>query len=443
MSKPIQNACITLQYRIMSEQELVKMCLTEVFLRNGYGDPHNLVQRDYENVSQAIEAKTGILISISTLKRLLKGDFARLPQVATLNAISRYLGYRHWQDYRAEAKAKTPSGDASPSRWQFMFPRRLPKTLLYSSILSLLLVLFITSRSSLKDTGTSFEEAQFSVKKVTVNDIPNTVVFSYNVDGIDADSFFIQQSWDESRRVRVYKKQYTLTDIYFEPGYHTAKLMANNVIIKTLDVSIPTEDWFFYAKRRFPRGTANYIRTEQYMQDGKLCLEAQDLAEHKISSEAENNYVYTYFPPKWPVHSDNFVFKTRVRVQELKKNPCPYLMLEVFCQKNFMYFISTPKGCTSESKLQFGNLVLNGKTTDLSALGANVLEWMEVKIEVKNRVVAIYYGDQKVYTGRYTTSSGKITGIGFISNGLCEVDQVELKGLDGKIFYQNDFEQVQ
>ena len=443
MSKPIQNACTTLQYRTMSEQELVKTCLNEIFLRNGYAGPHSLVQRDYENVSQAIEAKTGILISISTLKRLLKGDFARLPQVATLNAISRYLGYQHWQDYRSTVNSKTPIAATHSPQRKFMFKRSLPKTLLYSSILSLLLVLFITSRSSLKDTGTSFEEAQFSVKKVTANDIPNSVVFSYNVDRIDADSFFIQQSWDASRRVRVYKKQYTLTDIYFEPGYHTAKLMANNVIIKTLDVSIPTEDWFFYAKRRFPRGTANYIRTEQYMQNGKLGLEAQDLTEYKINSRAENNYIYTYFPPRWPVHSDNYVFKTRVRVQELKKNPCPYFMLEVFCQKNFMYFISMPKGCTSESKLQFGDLILDGKTTDLSALGANVTEWIEVKIKVRNRVVTIYYGDKKVYTCSYSKSAGKITGIGFISNGLCEVDQVELKGLDGKIFYQNDFEQVQ
>lgn len=442
-SKPIQNACIRLQHRIMNEQDLVKMCLTEVFSKNGYADSHSLVQRDYENVSQAIEIKTGTLISISTLKRLLKGDFARLPQVATLNAISRYLGYQHWQEYRAEVRAKMPILAASPPRRRFVFQRRLPKTLLYSSILSLLLVLFITSRSSLKDTSASFEEAKFSVKKVTANDIPNTVVFSYNVDGIDADSFFIQQSWDESRRVRVYKKQYTLTDIYYEPGYHTAKLIANNVIIKTLDVSIPTADWFFYAKRSFSGGTPSYIRTEQYIQDGKLGLQASDLVKHNLNPMEENSYIYTYFPSEWPVHSDNYVFKTRVRIQELKKNPCPYLMLEVFCQKNFMYFISMPKGCASESKLQFGDLLVDGKTTDLSALGANVTEWMELKIEVKNRVATIYYGDKQVYTGRYTKSAGKITGIGFISNGLCEVDQVELKGLDGKFFYQNDFEQVQ
>lgn len=416
------------------------MCLTEVFLSNGYADLHSLAQRDYENLSQAIEAKTGILISISTLKRLLKGDFARLPQVATLNAISRYLGYQHWQDYRSEVKAKIPIADTHNPRRKFMFQRSLPKTLLFPSILSLLLVLFITSRSSLKDAGAGLKQAQFSIKRVTANDIPNTVVFSYNVDDIEADSFFIQQSWDKKRRVRVYKKQHTLTDIYYEPGYHTAKLIANDVVIKTLGVGIPTKDWFFYAKRRFPYGIPNYIHPKPLFQNGELGLQTSDLIQADLNVEAENNYVYTYFPSRWPVHSDNYVFKTRVRVEELKKNPCPYLMLEVFCQQNFMYFITTPKGCTSEAKLQFGDLILDGKTTDLSALGASVTDWMEVKIEVRNRHVVIYYGDKQVYTCTYSKSAGRITGIGFISNGLCKIDQVELKGLNGELFYQNDFE---
>ncbi|MEI9809516.1 MAG: hypothetical protein WDO16_17520 [Bacteroidota bacterium] len=41
-----------------------------------------------------------------------------------------------------------------------------------------------------------------------------------------ADSFFIQQSWDKNRRVKIDKHSHTLTDIYYEPGYHIAKLIA-------------------------------------------------------------------------------------------------------------------------------------------------------------------------------------------------------------------------
>ena len=33
-----------------------------------------------------------------------------------------------------------------------------------------------------------------------------------------------------------------------------------------------------------------------------------------------------------------------------------------------------------------------------------------------------------------------IAGLAFISNGLCEVDKVDLTGNDGVIMYSNDFE---
>ena len=47
------------------------------------------------------------------------------------------------------------------------------------------------------------DRATFSAAKVTGNDLPNTVVFTYDVTAVTADSFFIQQSWDRTRRVRV------------------------------------------------------------------------------------------------------------------------------------------------------------------------------------------------------------------------------------------------
>lgn len=427
-----------------NEQELVKTCLTTIFLQNGYPDVQLLVMRDYEHISQKIAQQTGTLISISTLKRLLKGDFTRLPQVATLDALSHYLGYQNWQDFRVQNKAEirgtlftesVETQEKKRSRW--------PRTLSYSTVLGLLLLLFITARASLKDRAIKPEQAQFSCKKVTSNDIPNSVVFHYNVDGIDADSFFIQQSWDKKRRVQVYKKQYTLTDIYYEPGYHNAKLIADGQVIKTLGVSIPTKDWFFYAKPQFPYGHPTYLRTGQAVESGHLGLNEAILLEHHLDPLRQNNYVYTFFPEKWPVHSDNFRFRTRVRTRDLRQNHCPYLMLEVFCQKNFMYFTAMPPGCTSECKLQFGDQVVSGKNHDLSALGTNLMQWVDFKIEVKNRVASIYYGDRKVYSERYQQSSGLVTGLGFISNGLCEVDRVKLESLDGVVFYENDFEQQQ
>ena len=94
---------------IKNEHDLVRECLTEIFKLNGYDDVSKLTQRDYEHVSSTIEAKTTILISVSTLKRLLHGEFTRIPQTATLNAISTYLGHKSWQDFKLSIRKKSVS----------------------------------------------------------------------------------------------------------------------------------------------------------------------------------------------------------------------------------------------------------------------------------------------------------------------------------------------
>src|SRR5881394_3091899 len=85
----------------MSEQELVKLCLNAICKKNGFDDLSAMTQRDFELISREVEDSTGILISISTIKRLLHGGFSRMPQTATLNAISSYLGFKNWQDYKS------------------------------------------------------------------------------------------------------------------------------------------------------------------------------------------------------------------------------------------------------------------------------------------------------------------------------------------------------
>ena len=108
-----------------------------------------------------------------------------------------------------------------------------------------------------------------------------------------------------------------------------------------------------------------------------------------------------------------------------------------------MYFINTPLGCSSESKMQFGDLILDGKTRDLSALGLDVSTWWDVRLEISNKNVTIYLNGRKVFTDKYSISAGLVTGIGFISNGLCEIELLELKGRDGAVFYKNDFEEAE
>src|SRR5689334_8817999 len=89
----------------MEEQTIDKNSLLKIFRLNGFADPAKMTQRNYEHISTEIKTKTGVLLSSTTIKRLSNGEFSKLPQVATLDAIARYFGFTNWQEYKASEEA--------------------------------------------------------------------------------------------------------------------------------------------------------------------------------------------------------------------------------------------------------------------------------------------------------------------------------------------------
>ncbi|MBA4054821.1 MAG: hypothetical protein C0490_08930, partial [Marivirga sp.] len=243
-AKAGQIAILTI--RFMTEHEIVKESLAEIFKKNGYQALKHLTQRDFDHIAEKIEAETGILISGLTIKRLLNGKFTRLPQVATLNAISKYLGHANWQEYKSSALKRELNPETSIEHPIIVNETESPVTTWSPKVITVVCLVFgaILIVGFIEFSKTSQllnpDKAAFTARKNTRNDIPNTVVFNYNVDDVNADSFFIQQSWDPNRRVRIFKNKYILTDIYYEPGYHLAKLIANDSVIKVAEINIPT-----------------------------------------------------------------------------------------------------------------------------------------------------------------------------------------------------------
>jgi hypothetical protein len=358
-----------------------------------------------------------------------------------LNAIANYFDYKTWQDFKtSRSEVIKPEKEISSSITRkdgFKFLKN--KLVYFTAAILVIIVIFGSFLFKSKLAGISNAgKAKFSCQRSTLNDMPNTVIFNYDIDRVHADSFFIQQSWDKNRRKRVYKNTHTITDIYYEPGYHIAKLIANDSIIKTIDVHIPTDRWFFYAIDNIANYIPEYIKTDKYVNNGILGLSAQQVKENNIDITKDKLYHYTYFPSEMKVKSNNFRLKTRIRMNEVRNSLCPYITLELFCQGYFISMKTTNKGCANEASLILGQEI-KGNETDLTALTFNVSQWADVEIASTNNIVNININNENVFSAPSFDHIKYISGFAFISNGLCEVDNVELTGLDGKIVYKNGF----
>lgn len=470
----------------MTDRELIEIGAKALTARQGFSDLKEMRQRDLEYLCTSIEEKTDILISLSTIKRIMNGQYNRLPQVATLNAISQYLGYADWQafkvahpDQAAEPKGTIleafettsptiPASTApitSPSTSPTTNPTtslatspppqksaaaknaggitvgkshlawRLPRLFAGIGVAILLLVITISWSHLSNSAAKEAKLASFSIKMTNPNTVPNTVVFSYDIDRLSGDSFFIQQSWDKNRRIRVYKQSHTLTDIYYEPGYHTAKLIENDQVIKTLGVSIPTDKWFLYSKENLGQSQPSYIWTDRPIQNGILGIDKKTLVDNNIDPEKNQVYLYTYFPSTIEADADNFDFTAHIKMRDVRNNACPWFMPEIYCQTGFMYCPLTMPGCTGGVSAEFGDQPLEGKDKDLSILAVNVYAWHHLELMVRNKHATFSIDGKPVLSTTYTSSAGLITGLGFTGSGLCDVDSIHLADLSGKVVY--------
>ena len=105
-----------------------------------------------------------------------------------------------------------------------------------------------------------------------------------------------------------------------------------------------------------------------------------------------------------------------------------------------MVMRSMTKGCAHESFMTFGEQVFHGKDHDLLPISYDVSQWTDIEIAVINKAVTIKINDKVIYSTRFTTDTKYLTGLGYISNGLVEVDGVELASLEGKVMYNNNFD---
>lgn len=425
---------------LIEDKELVQHCLSELKKQMGYTEYTRLSQRDIEHLSEAIEARTKILISLSTLKRILNGQFDRLPQTSTLNALTIFIGYAGWHDFKTRKLLENPLSAINPE-----IPQVPRKTRAYSKLwlgvglCLLIMVIAFLLKTPLLGSQNATDNVQFSARQTSSQNIPNSVVFNYNIDKIEADSFHFQQSWNERTKTGILKNSHTLTDIYYEPGYHKAKLLANGKVLKEIGVNITAKDWFCYSKADFTEIRPKYFSKGNAIHDGVLGITNETIEENNVDFQKDQIYFYTFCPGLMDIGGDNFSFKARFRLRKIKNTLCPWVMTEVFCENSFMYFTNTTPGCIGEINAKVSEQEIRGKTTDLSPFGCDLTQWQELEIRVVNKKVSVYLANKKIFEKPYAQPLGLIAGMGFTSNGICEVDKVSLEDLNGKVIYGSEF----
>ena len=398
--------------------------------------PHHWKQRDMEALAKLIEERSGVKLSLSTLKRLWKPDFDQTPHPSTLDALVSVLDYHNWLEFKEkhQLQLNKPSVEKTPlSR----------KKLAWGISISLLIVvvglLAITTTKNGGMLPVVHGPVTFQANKTVSEGVPNTVIFKYDVSQVEADSFYIQQSWNKIHREPINAEAKNYSSTYYTPGFHRAKLIAQDSIIRQSRVHITTDGWLALARYHRNDLVPVYLRNEAINTGGELRVSESLLQDHGV--DVKRNFILSYHNTREfdGLHSDNFTLNTSLKVDSLGNYACPEALITIICEEHIFYVPITSKGCVGNLSVKFGEIVKDGKAADFSGLGTDIYQWQDLSIRVKDKHAQVFLNQQLTYEIDFKEDFGLIMGLRISFTGPGSVDDVSLQDASGKLVYQDSF----
>ncbi|MGB5818804.1 MAG: hypothetical protein WBG90_04910 [Saonia sp.] len=420
------------------DQDLLEHIKKQIAIASGLDQSSSWAQKDYDFLVFFIEEQSGVRLSLSTVKRIWRNEYHRLPHISTLDILSK-LAYK--KDWLSLKKQWLEEGHGNRSvHGNSRRDKRNPVVYLIALLLVILafsvglpLVLDAKDKVSVADK----ERVTFSYEKSVEGEIPNTVVFRYNVESVKADRFFLQQNWDEGRRVEIFRENREKTDIYYIPGYFTAKLIADTEVLREIPIHVTYENWFIAARQPFSRIKAfdkKYWVNEQHLGVDQAALESKKI------DVAQDFQLSFYYVKEFDLDGDNFTYTTSFKMIPLDAVACPQISLHVQGDKGYYWIMFGKNGCESELDIRLGDVLHEGKNQDLTMFGTNMYQWQQVDIAVVDKKVKFQLNGKNIFSSTYNKPIGAIKEISYFFNGIGMIDSVALRNVGREVKFFDDFD---
>lgn len=411
------------------DQTLLKRLKNKIEQLSGLSGNADLSQKDFDFLLYYIQEKTGQALSLTTIKRIWRKEYQRLPHLSTLDMLAQLAYNRDWHTAKKQfLEEQSPSRNNNEHHAPHTV---VPKVTTLRSGLSVrilagitLLALLSLSWYYISDSSPGdLSGIQFSALVTADLRVPNSVVFSYDVQGFKADHFYIQQSWDPVKKVEVSVGNRKQTDIYYEPGYHYAKLMGNDRILKEIPVHIRYNDWF--VRFRYPDSELVRVDPSDLNTTGHLGLKTEYL--HQLSKTIDHPFQLGYMLSKdFHLPADEFQIEALVKFDSILAPSCPMMNLLIKGDKDYAWITMGNKGCESNLGLKVGDSQINGKTNDLSLLGMDAFSWEKINVKIANGTFRLSVNNRVVHEGTYSNRLGELKEIDLFFNGIGSIDEVRI-----------------
>lgn len=427
----------------LTNQDFLEICKKKIEEKYhlGNGD-QRLKQRDFEYLIDLIEEKSETKLSISTLKRLWRETSGQNPHPATLDALVSILGYKDWLQFKVDnaselAKPEPAKPTENKRESSFQIPKIKPALFAVGGFVVLaVLIISFTSKSIV--TPADSEDVSFSVSNTVETGVPTTVIFNYDLNDIAADTFYIQQDWDPNNRQKIDPAAEYFTSVYYYPGFHKARIIADETVLKMEEVFIRTDGWLAAAVHRDDEEHPVYL-ANTISNDTTLSISEESLIENGIDPDRFGGSGFFNIGDFGELDGHNFVAETRFKNRPLSNVPCPFVQFTIHTETNIYFTQFSSMGCVGELELMIGEKFYSGNDSDLSMFGTDVAEWQELTLTVENKIATVFLNGENIFETQFEDDFGKVVGVDYRFSGMGDLDYLRFQKLDGSLAFEDGF----
>lgn len=403
-----------------------------------WGEIEHWRSYDFEKLSGKIQEKTGVVLSISTLKRVFgKVSYESSPSVTTLNTLSQFVGFEDWRVFCNSCRddkqlTEAPNKGLKDERININVKKShlLPKVVFFVavSLLSGLFIFFVLSKKQ------AINNYSFSSKTIQTEGLPNSVVFDYDASSAGVnDSVFIAQTWDIRRKVSVSRTDKHHSSIYYYPGYFRAKLMIGKEVVKEHDIQIRTNGWLGLISADWGKEPI-YFKQNEIVGAGEISVNKALLQKYNIHTSPELPPVRLF--NQKDIHgimTDHFTYETELKsdFSDGGNNTCQRVEVLLHSKNGILIVPLVNPACVGDIYLAAYGFYTNSQKDDLSGFGCNLNDWVKLSVVCTNRRIRFLVNGKEAYTATVAGQATEIIGVQYRFRGPGAVRNTRLLGKAG------------
>lgn len=427
----------------MKDTQYLNKCLKKIKEKVQWGEFDTWTTHNFELLSEYVHEASGISISSRTLRRLLKSKRVSNPQIATKNALSQYLGYNDWEDFKQNVNHKRRPETSDNQSNNYFQPRTFVQASYFPWLVmaaSVPVIIFLTI--------IIYPEIQIILNKYrvdfrsneTIGAAPYESTFYYDVTKLKASNIMIDRNFyddGDGELVPIEKYRHYYKTTFDQPDYYAVKIIAGGERIKCVGVHVITKGWDYLLGDTYFQNTHDDLMT-----NGALRL-PEELEWPITFEEANEQYVEYRNIRSFNAQADNLVFKARFRNNgyENFNDVCKESRVELINKHGRISFNFLDPGCAKANiNAEFSERIMNGEFDDLNSFIQDVSYWRNLEIKTNNKNVTVLLDNVEIYNTRYNVIMDELMGISFAFKGIGEIDFVEVYNNQGEMVYQDMFQ---